>query len=66
MSEFEARYPGTCGTCEDRIHVGDMITYSDEDAVVHVDCESSARPERKAEVCTVCWLTKPCDCEEDE
>lgn len=63
MSVFEARYGGTCGACDERIHVGDLATYA-EDVIVHVDCESSARPERKPEVCTQCWMTKPCDCEE--
>ncbi|WNT44944.1 hypothetical protein SEA_ABBYDAISY_49 [Arthrobacter phage AbbyDaisy] len=59
---FEAKYNGTCSECEDRIHVGDIVTYVD-DSLMHEDCNASARPERTAEVCTRCWLTKPCDCE---
>lgn len=61
---FEAKYGGTCGACTGRIHVGDLATY-DEDELVHEDCEGSMRPIRKVDVCTTCWLTKPCDCEED-
>jgi Zn ribbon nucleic-acid-binding protein len=59
---FEAKYGGTCGACTERIHVGDLATY-DEDEIVHVDCEGSGRQVRKADACATCWLTKPCDCE---
>lgn len=61
---FEAKYAGWCTACDDRIHVGDIATYED-DTIVHADCEGSAQPERKPEVCTQCWLTKPCGCEDD-
>lgn len=61
---FEAQYAGTCGVCDDRIHVGDLITYALDDVLTHVDCEAHAQAERKTEICTKCWLTKPCDCEE--
>ena len=30
----------------------------------HDECESSTRLIRKADVCTKCWLTKPCGCED--
>lgn len=60
---FQAKYGGNCGACGERIHVGDLATYSD-DVVVHADCEDS-QPERKVEVCTICWLTKPCECDDD-
>jgi len=65
MSTFEAKYGGYCCLCDERVHVGDIATYALDDVVVHADCEGSARPERKAEVCTQCWLTKPCGCEDD-
>lgn len=61
---FEAKFGGTCAACGERIHVGDIATYVD-DALVHVDCGDSARPIREADICTQCWLTKPCDCEEN-
>lgn len=58
---FEAKYPGWCGACGERINKDDWAKYV-EDSLVHADCED-AQPERKAEVCDTCWLTKPCDCE---
>lgn len=63
---FEAKYVGYCCSCDDLIHVGDLAVYALDDVVVHADCEDSARPERKAEVCAQCWLTMPCDCEADK
>jgi hypothetical protein len=63
---FEAKYQGWCADCDDRIHVGDVVTYTDDTGtLVHMDCEGLAEPERKVEVCDKCWLTKPCDCEAD-
>ena len=62
---FEAKYGGTCGSCDERIRVGELVAY-DEDVIVHAECESAARMIRKADVCTGCWLTKPCDCEETQ
>ena len=62
MRTFEAKYSGTCDACMERIRIGDLATYA-EDNTVHADCEDSFQPERQAEVCSTCWLTKPCDCE---
>lgn len=64
MSEFEAKYGGTCCTCDERIHVGDIVTYALDDVLVHTGCEKSARPVRKQDVCGTCWLVKPCGCED--
>jgi hypothetical protein len=61
---FEAKYDGACGECEERILVGDLVTYA-EDVLVHGDCEEFVRPERPTETCTKCWLVKPCDCEDN-
>jgi hypothetical protein len=63
VSVFEARFGGLCCSCDERIHIGDLATYALDDVVVHADCSESARPERTAEVCAECWLTKPCECE---
>lgn len=61
---FEARYQSVCGECGERIHAGDRATYIDG-AIAHDDCESTVvTPTRKADVCTKCWLTKPCGCED--
>lgn len=63
MSEFEAKYGGTCGSCDERIRVGELVTY-DEDVLVHAECEAAARMVRNQDVCGTCWLVKPCDCED--
>lgn len=55
---FVARYPGRCPACDERIHVGDPLTFRDGGYTVHEDCESidvQDRPE--LEPCPVCWLT---------
>ena len=61
---FPARYPGHCTRCDERINIGEPITY-DEDDVVHADCdahyEAAVRP---VAICPTCHLTKPCDCED--
>ena len=61
---FQAKYSGTCAACGERIHVGDLATYVG-DSIVHVDCDAHPEPERKTEICADCWLTKPCDCEDE-
>jgi hypothetical protein len=63
VSTFEAKFGGICGSCTERIHIGDPATYAG-DTVVHASCDDTAQPERKTETCPDCWLTKPCDCEE--
>lgn len=60
---FPARYPGRCAAaCGHPIEPGDDVQYVD-DQLVHANCQPPA-PERPAVVCTTCWLTTPCDCEE--
>ncbi|MDQ0894450.1 hypothetical protein [Agromyces ramosus] len=65
---FEARYHGRCGSCGEHISPGDRVRYEGE-SVVHDDCDgvTAAATEldrdAKREVCTECWLLKPCDCE---
>lgn len=34
---FNARYPGRCASCEERIHEGDLVKYED-DELVHTQC----------------------------
>lgn len=63
MSTFQAKYGGNCGACGERIHKDDWAKYM-EDNLVHADCED-VQPERKAEVCISCWLTKPCECDDE-
>jgi hypothetical protein len=61
MRYFEAKYSGTCGRCEGRINVGDQVMYED-DVIVHIFCEETERPAR--EVCTSCFIEKPCECDD--
>lgn len=63
MSEFEAKYGGSCGACDERIRMGELVTYAD-DNLVHAECEAAARIVRKADVCGTCWLVRPCGCED--
>lgn len=42
MSErhtFEAKYYGTCWSCQEPIEPGDSICYNDGDDIVHEGCE---------------------------
>jgi hypothetical protein len=63
---FDARYPGVCASCGERIKVGDLIRSTD-DGYVHEDCDDPMYlpVTRKVEVCTTCWLEKPCECDDD-
>ena len=58
---FEARYPGVCSDCEEPIRPGEQIVSLGDGEYEHVTCRP---PDRPAAVCTTCWLTKPCDCED--
>ena len=62
---FEAKFTGRCSDCGERIQVGDQVTYAD-DELVHLECDGPDAPARIAEVCGKCWLTKPCECEEEQ
>ena len=74
MSEgrkFEARYPGRCPACGERIDVGDDLVMEDEQAV-HFECAGrTGLPDprgRAREVCPSCFTQKAvngaCACEE--
>ena len=69
MSEarFAARYSGgrCAASCGEPIIEGEMLTYAD-DQLVHLDCADSLPQDRPAPtVCTSCYLTHPCDCEDE-
>ena len=60
---FEAKFRGNeCENCEEIIKIGDRVQFIEGDTLVHEECTKT--PARPAEVCTSCWLTKPCECEE--
>jgi hypothetical protein len=59
---FRAKFKGRCPHCRSSIEPGDHVVYVN-DELVHLECEDIPKPaERPEEVCTVCWLVKPCDC----
>lgn len=59
---FEAQYSGLCTECGYQIQVGEMIVRYQDGEYAHDSCNAqSERPPR--EVCTECWLEKPCGCE---
>ena len=67
---FPAKYDGRCGECGEVIVRGELLTYDDNDRVVHPDCTDSvanARPGKPPVVCTVCFITKAengaCSCD---
>lgn len=66
---FPAKYEGGfCpADCGQRIHAGDMIRKDDDLGFVHDECAPKRDPLELAPgevVCGVCWLVKPCRCDE--
>lgn len=66
---FEAKYPGYCGACDEKIAPGEVCAYS-ETVVVHEDCAPAiARAERaKRPICARCFMETAangvCGCDE--
>lgn len=64
---FPARFDGVCAAgCDSRIHPGDPVRYEDGQ-LVHDTCAPKPDPLelRPTEVvCGVCWLVKPCRCDD--
>lgn len=68
---FEAKFGGVCDACDERIAPGQMVRYSedyDNGSPIHDDCDSieaitDVDRDAAREVCTDCWLLKPCGCE---
>lgn len=60
---FPAKYPGVCNDCGEHVSVGELINYV-SGSLTHESCGGSSLDLRvNAEVCTECWLVKPCECE---
>lgn len=66
-ARFEARYPGVCALCDERIRKGDLLRWEGDDTV-HADCVTPAQPETEYTVCPRCHLTTAvnglCGCDE--
>lgn len=69
MTTFEALYRDHCNCgCDAAIWPGDECVYVD-DEIVLVGCvdwrgDQPVLAPRPLNVCTSCWLTKPCFCED--
>jgi len=64
MGEFEARYGGRCGVCDEPIHVGDSATYVD-DEIAHAACPEPSGPLEPCERCYfVPAVNGKCGCDE--
>ena len=65
---FRAQWDGACAAnCGNRIHPGDTVRYDDNDQLRHDECTPKRDPLELAPsevVCGVCWLVKPCRCDE--
>ena len=54
---FQAKYPGRCTACDERIHEGDLVTY-DDDQIIHATCDVPSLPHQRddlTQVCRHCW-----------
>jgi hypothetical protein len=60
---FTARYPGTCADCEDDIRPGEEIHTDGYGGFMHVHCR---QPDRPVAICPTCYLTRPCEHDEDD
>jgi len=61
---FHARFRGTCVDCREEIEVGDEVQFNLLDELIHVDCIDLGVADRKTETCSVCFLIKPCGCDD--
>lgn len=67
MIPFKARYFGRCAACDEQINPGESVEYDDDDELVHRECRwvvPVTAGDKRAPVCTTCWLTKPCGCDD--
>jgi hypothetical protein len=60
-SAFTAKYRGHCDECGNPVEMGDLAFYTQNNELLHVRCPL----ERPAIICQVCYLTKPCGCDDE-
>lgn len=61
---FQAKYPGSCTACGERIHEGDHVRYEDE-FLVHDDCPEPTdadEPRRTERKCPDCFTIHAGEC----
>jgi hypothetical protein len=68
MAWFTAQYPGVCDDCQEDIDPGDRIGHTSSGGYIHAGCADrpSGRVERPVEVCSKCFIGKPCACEDGQ
>jgi hypothetical protein len=62
---FPARYPGVCGSCDERVAVDDWVVFVD-DKLTHADCAergpAAILDAPPGKVCTSCWTVHAGEC----
>lgn len=68
MASFTAKYAGVCDSCEEGFDAGERVMFVGDGVLIHVGCVDSALRVRRRppveETCSVCWLIKPCGCDD--
>jgi hypothetical protein len=60
---FLAKYAGECDSCGEAIRPDDLIEEDEDmDGYRHSNCPPPPPPKV---VCSRCWTTKPCGCDDD-
>lgn len=69
VSTFTAKYAGVCEACTERFPAGARVRYV-AGGLVHAGCQDSElrvrRRKAKEVVCGVCFVIKPCRCEDGQ
>lgn len=56
---FQAKYPGQCAACGERIHEGQWVRYED-DFLVHTECLERESSKWAKQICQVCPVRLEC------
>ncbi|MCT7373207.1 hypothetical protein [Mycolicibacterium llatzerense] len=62
---FQAKYPGRCVSCGERIHEGEWVRYEDDDSLVHDNCDEAPdvdAPQRNERKCPDCFTIHAGEC----
>ena len=61
-----AQHAGICPECDDYIHPGDPIVTTADLDWAHETCKPSRiEVPTTGVVCDICWMLKPCGCDDD-
>ena len=62
MTAFEARYPGHCHACDERITPGELVLFNDAEEIIHAVCFADEPNQAIANVCDKCWTDHAGEC----